>query len=108
MDLQRLLDDLEYLFDMRRLEDNPREKSMHIVPISGLCVGRVVRLESEMRTVVEVWGAQFANAYRSSSASILEEDLDSLEDDEESSLVVIVSSTGAEALTKSFMSLSFN
>jgi hypothetical protein len=53
--LSSLLDDIDYLLEMQRLESAPREKSMHIVPISGLCVGRVVRLESEMRTVVEVW-----------------------------------------------------
>jgi hypothetical protein len=53
--LSSLLDDIDYLQEMQRLESAPREKSMHIVPISGLCVGRVVRLESEMRTVVEVW-----------------------------------------------------
>merc|ERR1711991_781600 len=40
---------------MKKQEGDTENKSMHIVPISGLCISRVVRLEQEMRTVSEVW-----------------------------------------------------
>ena len=40
---------------MKRLEDNPQEKQLHIVPISGLCVSRLVRKENELKTVIEIW-----------------------------------------------------
>ncbi len=50
-----VVDDLLYLKDMKRLEENPMEKSMHIVPISGLVVSSIVRKEKEMSTVLEVW-----------------------------------------------------
>lgn len=71
--LASLLDDIQYMTEMKRLESHPEEKSMHIVPISGLCVGRILRLESEMRTVVEVWGSK----YPSVEESVLIEDSDS-------------------------------
>ena len=44
---------------MKRLENNPQEKQLNIVPISGLCVNRFVRKESEMKTVIEVWQHKF-------------------------------------------------
>ena len=53
--LFQLLDDMDYLKQMKELEDCKEKRSMHIVPVSGLCISRVVRLEQEMRTVCEVW-----------------------------------------------------
>lgn len=50
-----VVEDLLYLKEMRRLENNPLEKSPHIVPISGLVVSSIVRKEKEMATVLEVW-----------------------------------------------------
>jgi hypothetical protein len=54
--LAQLLDDISYLQEMQELEKNAQGKSMHIVPVSGLAIGRMARLEQEMRTVCEVWG----------------------------------------------------
>ena len=54
--IEKLFDDLNYLKEMRRLEENPQEKQLHIVPVGGLCLGKLVRIGSEMRTVIEVWG----------------------------------------------------
>ncbi|GAM20483.1 hypothetical protein SAMD00019534_036580 [Acytostelium subglobosum LB1] len=55
--IDRIFKDIEYLLDMRRLEDttSPTEKRLDIVTISGITFGRLHRLENEMRTVVELW-----------------------------------------------------
>merc|ERR1711991_649788 len=68
-DLMQLLDDLAYLSQMKRLEQaaiGAREKSLHVVPVSGLALGRVVRLEQEMRTVCDVWGPRISRGRASS------------------------------------------
>jgi hypothetical protein len=45
---------------MKALEDNPNpsEKSLHIVPVGGLVVGSFLRLENELKTVIELWDIQ--------------------------------------------------
>ena len=53
--------DLEYLLEMKRLEDNLLEKQLHIVPVSGLCYGRIVRKENELKTVIEIWRYKMEN-----------------------------------------------
>ena len=50
-----LLADLAYLERMLHLELHPEQKSMDVVPVSGLVVSSLVRKESEMKTVLEVW-----------------------------------------------------
>ena len=50
-----LLADIQYLREMRRLEDNPQESSPHIIPISGLVYSSIIRKEKEILTVIEVW-----------------------------------------------------
>ncbi len=54
--VSQLLDDISYLSQMEGLEEVQNKKQAHIVSISGLAIGRLVRLEQEMRTVCEVWG----------------------------------------------------
>ena len=53
--IKDMLSDVVYLREMRRLEDNPMEKSRDIVPISGLVISSVARKEKEMQTILEVW-----------------------------------------------------
>lgn len=50
----QLLDDVGYLSQMELIEETQTKKQTHIVSISGLAIGRLVRLEQEMRTVCEV------------------------------------------------------
>ena len=49
-----------YLGSMKALEDNPNptEKSLHIVPVGGLVIGSFLRLENELKTVLELWDVQ--------------------------------------------------
>jgi hypothetical protein len=49
-----------YLGSMKTLEDNPNppEKSLHIVPVGGLVIGSFLRLENELKTVIELWDVQ--------------------------------------------------
>lgn len=54
-----MIKDIHYLNEMHKLEDPEYAKenqvSLHIVPISGLVVGMVCRLENECKTVCELW-----------------------------------------------------
>jgi hypothetical protein len=50
-----LLRDIHHLEEMKRLEENPHEKSFHVVPISGLVIGFFMRIENELKTVLELW-----------------------------------------------------
>jgi len=55
-----MLKDISYLTEMKLLEDpeytkDKTEFSLHIVPISGLVVGSICRLENECKTVCELW-----------------------------------------------------
>ena len=52
-----IIKDLIYLNEMKELEDPnyPKERSLHIVPISGLVVGVICRFQNECRTVIEFW-----------------------------------------------------
>lgn len=45
---------------MKTLEENPNpsEKSLHIVPVGGLVMGSFLRLENELKTVIELWDAE--------------------------------------------------
>ncbi|GAM28924.1 hypothetical protein SAMD00019534_121000 [Acytostelium subglobosum LB1] len=53
-----LLSDLEYLREMIHLEDaTTSERSLHIVPISGLVMNTFARIENELKTVVELWNS---------------------------------------------------
>eukprot|EP01132_Coremiostelium_polycephalum_P004925 gene4925-6139_t len=53
--MERLIKDIEYVLEMKRLENNPNEKRLDIVPISGLAFSRIHRLENETRTVLDFW-----------------------------------------------------
>ena len=52
-----MIKDVEYLSMMEKLEKDPAQRSNypHIVPISGLVESSIVRLQSECRTVLEMW-----------------------------------------------------
>eukprot|EP01094_Clydonella_sp_ATCC50884_P013098 TRINITY_DN2336_c0_g1_i1.p1 TRINITY_DN2336_c0_g1~~TRINITY_DN2336_c0_g1_i1.p1 ORF type:complete len:1008 (+),score=287.45 TRINITY_DN2336_c0_g1_i1:266-3289(+) len=54
-----LMKDINYLQEMRRMEDpeyaKHNEVSFHIVPLSGLTLGVLVRLENECKTILELW-----------------------------------------------------
>jgi hypothetical protein len=50
-----VLSDVEYLHEMKRLEDNPQDHNPHIVPVSGLVYSSIIRKEKETLTVLEVW-----------------------------------------------------
>jgi len=54
-----LIKDVEYLQEMLYLEDHPVSSDglvLGVVPISGIIVGRLFRLENEVVTVLQVWG----------------------------------------------------
>lgn len=55
--IEDIIADVEYLSTMKILEKNPEKRSHypHIVPISGLAQSSIVRLQSECRTVLEMW-----------------------------------------------------
>jgi len=58
--VQSMLQDLEYLNEMIYLEHNPKklEKGkleLGVVPITGLIIGKMYRLENELQTVIDVW-----------------------------------------------------
>lgn len=52
-----MIKDVEYLSMMETLEKEPEKRHLHphIVPISGLVESSIVRLQSECRTVLEMW-----------------------------------------------------
>ena len=54
-----MIKDIHYLNEMQKLEDPEYAKnndvSFHIVPISGLVIGLLCRLENECKTVCELW-----------------------------------------------------
>ena len=70
--IDEMLKDIAYLNEMYELENpNYPEKdkvSLHIVPISGLVVGVICRLENECKTVCELWEPA---TYESSNGSVL-------------------------------------
>jgi len=43
---------------MKHLEENPQEKVLDVVPVSGLILGRFIRMENELKTVLELWEAK--------------------------------------------------
>lgn len=53
--VEKLIGDIEYLQAMIELEEKPIEGLGHIVPVSGLVLGCFLRVENELRTVLEVW-----------------------------------------------------
>eukprot|EP01102_Stenamoeba_stenopodia_P008779 TRINITY_DN2560_c0_g1_i1.p1 TRINITY_DN2560_c0_g1~~TRINITY_DN2560_c0_g1_i1.p1 ORF type:complete len:471 (-),score=113.47 TRINITY_DN2560_c0_g1_i1:75-1487(-) len=58
--IQSMVQDLEYLNEMIYLEHNPKklEKGkleLGVVPITGLIIGKMYRLENELLTVLDVW-----------------------------------------------------
>lgn len=53
--VEKLIGDIEYLQAMMELEEKPIEGLGHIVPVSGLVLGCFLRVENELRTVLEVW-----------------------------------------------------
>ena len=56
-----MLQDIRYLLTMKQLESpqEGQEKTLDIVPVTGLIVGRFYRIENELRTVVDHWGDHF-------------------------------------------------
>ena len=80
--IDEMLKDINYLNEMYELENpNYPEKdkvSLHIVPISGLVVGVICRLENECKTVCELWEPA---TYESSNgtalhAAVIAQDMD--------------------------------
>mmetsp|Transcript_22552 Transcript_22552/g.28798 ORF Transcript_22552/g.28798 Transcript_22552/m.28798 type:complete len:969 (-) Transcript_22552:18-2924(-) len=56
--LKDLLADIVYLQTMKDMETasiEERKKNFHIVPISGLIISRLCRMENEHKTVLELW-----------------------------------------------------
>jgi ankyrin repeat protein len=57
--MDTLAKDLQYLVEMRKMEDPEYSKmntvSFHIVPISGLTFSLFIRLENENKTALELW-----------------------------------------------------
>jgi len=53
--IEGFIRDMKYLQRMQELENEPSTKVHDIVPISGLTVSRFVRLENELKTVLELW-----------------------------------------------------
>eukprot|EP01114_Cavostelium_apophysatum_P016082 TRINITY_DN4516_c0_g1_i1.p2 TRINITY_DN4516_c0_g1~~TRINITY_DN4516_c0_g1_i1.p2 ORF type:complete len:707 (-),score=176.75 TRINITY_DN4516_c0_g1_i1:2247-4367(-) len=54
--IDRVAGEITYVEQMKKLENSTvRTDNKDIVPISGLIVGRIVRLENELQTVLEVW-----------------------------------------------------
>lgn len=57
--MDNLVKDLQYLVEMRKMEDPDYGKnnpvSFHIVPISGLILSHFCRLENEAKTALELW-----------------------------------------------------
>ena len=54
--------DIEYVCEMHRRENMAGGASMDIVPVSGLLLGRITRIENEMQTVVLIWDKPAAAA----------------------------------------------
>ncbi len=53
-----LIKDMDYLLEMQRLEDPEYAKhhnTLHVVPVSGLCISMFCRMENEHKTVLELW-----------------------------------------------------
>lgn len=61
--LQELIDDIVYINEMRKLDDaffdttveSKRYGPSDIVPITGLIVNRIHRVENELKTVLDHW-----------------------------------------------------
>ena len=56
--MEALLKDIEYLETIKRLEISQPTKGkgdLNVVPISGLVLNSFIRLETELKTVLEVW-----------------------------------------------------
>ncbi len=98
--LNQLLDDIAYLKEMKQLEQDTQQRSMHIVPVSGLAIGRMVRLEQEMRTVCEVWGDRLnmVKARKKISRVFLPHVESASEEDEVSDSVLLVDDVEMSAL----------
>ena len=60
--IDEIIKDLEYLYEMKELEnetDPNAEKSLHIVPISGLVMSVFCRLLNDNRNVLEYWEMKY-------------------------------------------------
>jgi len=53
--IERVLGEITYAQKMKQLENFAEKTEKDVVPISGLIVGRIMRLENELQTVLEVW-----------------------------------------------------
>lgn len=51
-----LIQDIMYCHKMKELESEEKTNSLDIVPVSGLIHSRVVRMEKECLTVIDIWG----------------------------------------------------
>jgi len=55
--VENVLGELAYVQKMKQLENSSEKTSeKDVVPITGLIVGRIARMENELQTVLEVWG----------------------------------------------------
>jgi len=50
-----MLKDVNYLVEMKSREDKDVGNALDVVPVSGLVIGRFVRLQNELKTVIEIW-----------------------------------------------------
>ena len=52
------IEDIRYLIEMKKMEDEnyvTNNPNPHIVPVSGLALGTIARLENEYKTAIELW-----------------------------------------------------
>lgn len=65
--MSSMIADLRYLTRMKELEaqldEGTQEKVLDIVPVSGLVIGNFVRLENELKTVLELWDPSYRSAH---------------------------------------------
>ena len=72
-----LLQDIEYLETIKRLEEEPvaGKGNLNVVPITGLVMSAFIRRETELRTVLEVWDPSW-KVSRRSKRSVYRKSLD--------------------------------
>lgn len=70
--LLNLIKDIEYLKDMKRIEegvisDLEKKSLFHIVPVTGLIISVFLRMQNECKTVLELWKDRIFNLNASSN-----------------------------------------
>eukprot|EP00005_Dracoamoeba_jomungandri_P000454 CAMPEP_0174250384 /NCGR_PEP_ID=MMETSP0439-20130205/574_1 /TAXON_ID=0 /ORGANISM="Stereomyxa ramosa, Strain Chinc5" /LENGTH=847 /DNA_ID=CAMNT_0015330435 /DNA_START=177 /DNA_END=2720 /DNA_ORIENTATION=+ len=72
--IEEMLQDVHYLCEMKRLElpEYANEVNKDTVPITGLIIGRFVRMENELRTVLDRWAGHIEEQEKEKEAKIQE------------------------------------